>query len=63
MTAMTANDIRIGVTVLLREIETRGVVRAIQSDVSGIGHKVSYWLNGKREEVWVCLDEIIKENA
>lgn len=48
----------IGTVVTIKGIDTIGVVRAVICDAAGTQYKVSYWMNGKREEIWFCPDEI-----
>jgi hypothetical protein len=45
-------------TVWIKDINTRARVELLQVDFIGIQYRVSYWLNGKRENTWVYADEI-----
>ena len=48
----------IGDRVMIQEISTPGKVRVCRRDKDGITYLVTYWWEGKLQEVWLNEDEL-----
>ncbi len=54
----TEHKFAFGDSVTITEIQTRGIVRAVRFDRDGLGYFVTYWWEGKMQEVWLTEPEL-----